>query len=170
MTNRVEAVRVPTICALNGSIYGGATDLALACDFRIGVFGMRFVMPAGRLGVHYYPSGLQRYVTRLGLGPAKKLFLTAEPLDVDEMLRVGFLDEVVTPEELDARVDELANRIAGNAPLSLRGMKRALNDIVRGELDHDRIRESRAACENSEDVAEGIAAWSERRTPMFKGR
>src|ERR1700690_2371457 len=72
-----EALRVPTIAALQGSVYGGATDLALACDFRIGVEGMRMLMPAARLGIVYYPSGIERYVSRLGVAAAKRLFLTA---------------------------------------------------------------------------------------------
>src|SRR6516225_10410333 len=65
--DRLEALRVPTIAALNGSVYGGATDLALACDFRIGVEGMQLLMPAARLGIVYYASGIRRYVTRLGV-------------------------------------------------------------------------------------------------------
>ena len=89
-TNQLENLRVPTICALNGPVYGGATDLALACDFRIGVAGMEMFMPAARLGLHYYPSGLRRYVSRLGLAAAKKLFLTAARIDGDEMLRIGY--------------------------------------------------------------------------------
>jgi hypothetical protein len=60
----LEALPVPTIVRLHGSVYGGATDLALACDFRVGVQGMELRMPAARLGLHYYPSGLRRYVSR----------------------------------------------------------------------------------------------------------
>ena len=83
--DRLEGLRVPTIAALNGSVYGGSTDLALACDFRIGVEGMKLVMPAARLGIVYYPSGIERYVTRLGVAAAKRLFLTAQPIDTAEI-------------------------------------------------------------------------------------
>src|SRR6185312_2010825 len=93
--DRLEALRTPTIAALNGSVYGGSTDLALACDFRIGVEGMRMHMPAARLGIIYYPSGIERYVSRLGIAAAKKLFLTAQPIDTAELLRIGYLDEAV---------------------------------------------------------------------------
>src|ERR1700722_10493757 len=95
VVNRLEGLRVPTIAALQGSVYGGATDLALACDFRIGVAGMRMLMPAARLGIIYYPSGIERYVSRLGVAAAKRLFLTAEPIEAEEMRRIGYLDEVV---------------------------------------------------------------------------
>ena len=73
MVNALETMPTPTIASINGGTYGGATDLALACDFRIGVEGMRMFMPAARLGIVYYQSGLRRYVTRLGLNAAKRL-------------------------------------------------------------------------------------------------
>src|SRR5437867_1513155 len=117
MVDRLEALRVPTIAALNGSVYGGATDLALACDFRIGVEGMRLLMPAARLGIVYYESGIRRYVTRLGVAAAKKLFMTAQPIEAAEMLRIGYLDEIVAPDDLPARAHALASILSSNAPL-----------------------------------------------------
>ena len=81
VVNRLEDLGVPTICRLNGGVYGGSTDLALACDFRIGVDSCEMFMPAARLGLHYYKSGIKRYVSRLGVDNAKKLFLTAQKID-----------------------------------------------------------------------------------------
>src|SRR3954447_16641034 len=126
----LEGLRVPTIAALNGSVYGGATDLALACDFRIGVEGMRMHMPAARLGIIYYPSGIERYVSRLGIAAAKKLFLTAQPIDTAELLRIGYLDEAVPSEELPVRIDALATALAASAPLAVAGLKRAINETA----------------------------------------
>ena len=80
VVNRLEDLGVPTICRLNGGVYGGSTDLALACDFRIGVDTAEMFMPAARLGLHYYKSGIERYVSRLGVDNAKKLFLTAQKI------------------------------------------------------------------------------------------
>lgn len=170
MVDQLEDLRVPTICALNGSVYGGATDLALACDFRIGVEGMELGMPASRLGVHYYLSGMRRYVTRLGLGAAKRLFLTGVPMSAGRLLEIGYLDEVVPVGELAARVEALATLLASRAPLAVQGMKRALNAIARGnpsavEVDADVLR-----CMRSEDLVEGLAAWKEKRAPLFRGR
>ena len=108
MVDRLETLRIPTIAALNGSVNGGATDLALACDFRIGVEGMRLLMPAARLGIVYYASGIRRYVTRLGVAATKKLFLAAQPIDAAEMLRIGYLDEVVAADDLISRAEALA--------------------------------------------------------------
>ena len=170
VADALENCPVPTICALNGSVYGGATDLALACDFRIGVLGSVCLMPAGKLGVHYYLSGLQRYVTRLGLAAAKRLFMTARPIDTQEMLRIGYLDDAVDPAELGSKVDELADILASNAPLSLRNMKRALNEIARNDVDMEAFAAGYKACAESEDLAEGLAAWKARRPPEFSGR
>jgi enoyl-CoA hydratase/carnithine racemase len=170
MVDRLEALRVPTIAALNGSVYGGATDLALACDFRIGVDGMRLVMPAARLGIVYYASGIRRYVTRLGVAAAKRLFLTAQPIDAAELLRIGYLDEIVPTAELMARTEALAATLAMNAPLAVTGLKRAINEAAAGALDRAALSAVRARCVASADHAEGVRAWTEKRTPMFSGR
>jgi enoyl-CoA hydratase/carnithine racemase len=165
----LEALPLPTIARLNGSVFGGATDLALACDFRIGVHALELRMPAARLGLHYYASGLQRYVSRLGLAAAKRLFLLAETVAADELLRIGYLNALVTAERLDAEVDAIAAALAANAPLAVRGMKQSLNEIARGEVDLPRLREREALCAASADLREGLAAFSARRDPVFSG-
>ena len=165
----LEALPLPTIARLNGSVFGGATDLALACDFRVGVQGMELRMPAARLGLHYYASGLQRYVTRLGLAAAKRLFLLAPTMPADELLRIGYLDALVPAAQLDAEVDALATALAANAPLAVRGMKQSLNEIARGAFDTMRLREREARCAASADLREGLAAFSARRDPVFSG-
>ncbi|HEY8622272.1 MAG TPA: enoyl-CoA hydratase/isomerase family protein, partial [Casimicrobiaceae bacterium] len=89
MANAVEAARPVTIAIVHGGAYGGGTDLALACDFRIGTHAAEMFMPAARLGLHYYRGGLERYVTRLGLDTAKRLFMTAERIDAQAMRACG---------------------------------------------------------------------------------
>jgi enoyl-CoA hydratase/carnithine racemase len=169
VVDRLEALRVPTIAALQGSVYGGATDLALACDFRIGVSGMRMLMPAARLGIVYYPSGIERYVSRLGVAAAKRLFLSAEPIEAEEMRRIGYLDAIVTPDDLPARVDALAATLAANAPLALAGLKQAINGVAAGRLDRAALGAARARAADSADHAEALKAWSEKRKPVFTG-
>jgi enoyl-CoA hydratase/carnithine racemase len=97
VVDAVEEARPVCIAVLHGSVYGGATDLALACDFRIGAEGIDMFMPAARLGLHYYRSGLERYVARLGLDNAKRLFLTAEKLNARQMKEIGFLTHWLRP-------------------------------------------------------------------------
>lgn len=169
MVDRLEALRVPTIAALNGGVYGGSTDLALACDFRIGVPGARMFMPAARLGIVYYPSGLDRYVTRLGLAAAKRLFLTAEPLETDDLLKIGYLDEVVPADQLMARAEALAATITANAPLAVAATKKALNQIAARRLDLEELKTARKTCAASADHREGLKAWAEKRKPVFRG-
>ncbi len=169
MTDRLERVRPPTIAAMNGGVYGGSTDLALACDFRIGVTGMSMFMPAAKLGLHYYPGGMQRYISRLGVDTAKRLFLLAERLDAAELLRIGFLTELVAPEALAETVAARAATLAANAPLAVQGMKTALNDIARGDADLSEIADRAATVAASADLREGRAAWMEKRAPRFVG-
>jgi enoyl-CoA hydratase/carnithine racemase len=166
----LEALPLPTVARINGSVYGGATDLALACDFRIGVQGMELRMPAARLGLHYYPSGLQRCVSRLGLAAAKRLFLLAPTLGAEELLRIGYLDAALPPAALDAHVDALVSELLAGAPLAVTGMKQSLNEIARGDIQTGRMREREAACAASSDLHEGLVAFSERRAPRFSGR
>ena len=85
----LEALRPISVCTLNGSVYGGATDIVLACDLRIGLVGSDFRMPAAALGLHYYPSGLRRYVSRLGLNGAKRAFLTAQAMTIESLGTAG---------------------------------------------------------------------------------
>lgn len=169
LTDELENARPVTIAHLNGPAYGGATDMALACDFRIAVDSARMFMPAATIGLQYYPHGLRRWVTRLGLGAAKRLFLTAETIDAREMLRIGFLDRIEPAGKLDAAVNELARLLAAMPPRVMEGTKKMLNDVARQEFDakagqalHDRSLASR-------DMKEALAARSEKRSPTFTG-
>ncbi len=165
----IEQARPVTIAAINGGVYGGGTDLSLACDFRIGVPSANMFMPAAKLGLHFYPGGMVRYITRLGLNHAKKLFLTCEKIESDEMLSIGFLTEIVAPELLMTRVDALSEQLAGMAPLALLGIKKHLNLIARSQLDDSEIRRAVAIAEKSNDMKEGALAWKEKRSAKFNG-
>ncbi|MET0443035.1 MAG: enoyl-CoA hydratase/isomerase family protein [Pseudorhodoplanes sp.] len=167
VANRLEDLGVPTICRLNGGVYGGSTDLALACDFRIAVDTAEMFMPAARLGLHYYTSGIRRYVSRLGLDNAKMLFLTAQKITAPEMLRIGYLTAVVPEEALDEEVDRLAAVLAGNAPVAMRGMKQAINEFARGKLDVPASDQRHRDSLRGTEIKEGVKAFAEKRPPRF---
>jgi enoyl-CoA hydratase len=167
VVNRLEELAVPTICRLNGGVYGGATDLALACDFRIGIDSGEMFMPAARLGLHYYNSGIKRYVSRLGVDNAKRLFLTAEKIAAPEMLRIGYLTAMVPAEALDQEVDRLAAILAGNAPAAMRGMKRTINEFARGALDEEAADRRHRDSMRGAEIKEGVRAFAEKRPPKF---
>ncbi len=154
MLDHIERVRVPTICALNGSVYGGGTDLAISCDFRIGVRGSRMFMPAAKFGLHYYPGGLRRFVTRLGPAATKKIFLTGQSLDAEEMLRIGYLTDLVDPDLLRDKVLSYVDAIAECEPVAVASMKRHIDALAHGALTED---EGRAAYEASLRSPETLA-------------
>jgi len=170
VVDALEEARPVTIALIHGGVYGGATDFALACDFRLGVPGVEMFMPAARLGLHFYQRGLERYVSRLGLDNAKRLFLTAEKIGADEMKAIGFLTQLVEATELEPAAARLATTCAGMAPIALLGMKRHLNRIGRGALNVAELQEDMRRAIDSEDLREGQAAWSEKRAPRFTGR
>jgi len=167
VADALASCRVPSIAALQGSVYGGAADLALACDFRVGVEGMHLTVPPARLGIPFYASGVQRLVSRLSLPTARRILLGCETLDSAALLAAGFLDEIVPAAELEARVGERARRLAANAPLAMEAMKRMLNEAASGRLDREQAARSLAECLVSRDHREGLAAWNEQREPHF---
>src|SRR3954454_6491354 len=167
IVDRLEDLAVPTICRLNGGVYGGSTDLALACDFRIGVDDCEMFMPAARLGLHYYKGGIARYVSRLGADNARRLFLTAEKINAPEMLRIGYLTAMVPMESLDEEVDRLATILAANAPVAMRGMKRTINEFSRGSLDEAAADQRARDSMRSAEINEGIKAFADKRPPKF---
>ena len=163
-------LRPVTICALNGSVYGGATDVVLACDLRIGLQGIEWRMPATALGLHYYPSGLQRYVNLFGLAATKRAFLTARPFTAHQLDALGLFEALVGPDDWAQTLHTLVLDILALAPLAVQETKKSLNDIAAGTLDETRLREREQMTTRSADFAEGRAAFAERRKPVFVGR
>jgi len=165
-----ENARPITVARIQGGVYGGATDLALACDFRLGTAACEMFVPAAKLGLHFYRGGLERYVTRLGLGLAKRVLLAGETLDAAAMQDCGFLDRLLpNATALDAATSALIEQLLAMAPLALLGMKKHLNAIARGTLDLTDLQADVAQSAASADLAEGVAAWRARRAPRFTG-
>ena len=170
ITDRLAHLRMPTLCALNGSAYGGGAELALCCDFRIGSPEMQVSVPAARLGLCYPVGGLGRYVRRLGLGAASRILLANEALAGDELYRIGYLTHLTDRERIAAEADALAARLADLAPLAVQGMKRIMLATAAGDVDVEEAERLIARAATSEDVREGLRAALERREPRFLGR
>ena len=168
--DRIETAHPVTVAVVEGGVYGGGTDLALACDFRVGSTAANMFMPATRLGLHFYPGGLRRYVTRLGLDQAKRLFLTAEKLDASQMHQIGFLTSLTDADTITSTVDSLVQTLTNMAPMALLGVKSHLNRIANGDLDIPAIEALVRKTEQSADLQEGASAWRDKRAPRFTGR
>ena len=168
LSDELEHLRCPTICALNGGVYGGAIDLALACDFRIGVTGCQLLMPAARIGLHYYPKGIRRYVSRLGMAVSKRLLLFAESFKGEALLEIGFLDEIHSAENFSDRVNELAAAIQGHAPLAVEGMKHAINLYANAHVDDAAVQASFQKALASPDFKAGGQSIRSKTPPGFK--
>jgi len=162
LLDAIEQFPLPTIAALNGGVYGGATDLALACDIRIGVPAARMFMPAARFGLHYYPGGLRRYVAALGLAQAKRIFLTGQTLRAQEMLRIGFLTELVPAARLNATVTDYVAAIEACEPVVVQSMKRQLNAIAAGDSARAHSRKEYEASLRSAELRRRLAALSQK--------
>jgi enoyl-CoA hydratase len=169
-TDKLAATRVPTICALNGNVFGGGVELALSCDFRVGVVGSRMRVPAAEIGLCYPVSGINRYVERLGVNVAKRILVAAETFSSEDMLTIGFLERVVPAAELQATCAEMADNICGLAPLAVQAMKQILQQAASGDIDLEAATKLSQICAVSDDLQEGFAAQKERRAPVFTGR
>lgn len=165
--DRLENMRQPTIAALNGGVYGAGFDLALACDFRFGVKGMKANIPAGRLGIYYPPDGIERVVNRLGPEVARRLFLAADSFGELDLLQCRFLTAIVSLDKLSERTIVAAHHIASLAPTAVQGMKQAILEAEHQKLDTAVSIAKMLASFSSDEHKEGLAALKEKRPPKF---
>ena len=165
----------PAVAALNGHALGGGLELALTCDIRLAATEAKMGMPPAKLGLIYSHTGLRRFVEACGAANTAELFYTATNVDAGRGLEMGLVGHVVDAADLDDRAVEMAAAIAAGAPLSLSGNKRILR-VLRAEaaaLAPDVEQELialRESCFASEDFAEGVRAFGEKRTPRWQGR
>ena len=173
----IEAVAAhpwPTVAAINGHCLGGGLELAMTCDLRICAAGARLGMPPAKLGLVYSHTGLRKFLDTLGLARTKELFLTGRNFSAERAERIGLVHEVVDDDGFEDAAVELAAEIAGNAPLSMRGNKRAIEVLnsnpVLSEQQEGSLIALRESCFSSEDLREGIEAFTEKRKPHWRGQ
>ena len=162
----------PLIAMIQGFCIGGGLATALSADIRFATPDSTFGIPAAKLGLGYEYEGLRRLCDLVGPSRAKDIMFSARFMDAEEALRIGLINYLVPADELEASVRDYAARIAGNAPLTVKAAKAAINEAMK-DPDHrklDAVREQIDACFNSEDYREGRKAFMEKRKPEFRGR
>jgi len=164
----------PTVAAINGHCLGGGLELAITCDLRLCAAGAKLGMPPAKLGLVYGHTGLRRFLDTVGLARTKELFMTGRNFEARRAEQIGLVHEVFEAEEFEDAAVEAASRIAANAPLSMRGNKRAIEvlnqNAVLSEQQEASLIALRESCFASEDFREGIAAFAEKRKPRWRGR
>jgi enoyl-CoA hydratase/carnithine racemase len=171
----LDACNVPIVAALTGHTIGGGLELALACDLRVAADDISLGMPPARLGLVYSHTGLRRFLDVIGSSRTRELFLLGRYIDAPTALQWGLVNAVATPNELPATGLDWATTLAGNAPLSVRGNKQVLRELLAVEAALDPEVEAelialREACFLSEDFREGVRAFAEKRPPRWQGR
>jgi len=161
----------PTIAAIAGFCIGGGFGLAQVCDFRVAERGAEFGIPAARLGIVYGRRECQWLLALVGLARAKEILFTGARFGAERAARIGFVDRIVERDPL-AAAQAFATEMGDSAPLSVAGGKLTLNALAAGDADaqQEGIDALFRAAMDSEDYREGIRAFADKRTPLFRGR
>jgi enoyl-CoA hydratase/carnithine racemase len=170
----LEAFPHPTLAALSGHTIGGGLELALACDLRVATEEIKLGMPPAKLGLVYSHTGLRRFIDTIGAPRTRELFLLGRYIDAATALGWGLVNRVAAVDQLESLSLELAEEMAGNAPLSQRGNKRVMNALLQaqGRLAEEveiELMELRRASFASHDLQEGMKAFADRRPPQWRG-
>jgi enoyl-CoA hydratase len=170
--NTIDSFPKPVIAMINGFCLGGGNELALACDIRTTNEKARFSQPEINLGIMCGGGGTQRLARLIGEGRAMELVLSGDMIDAETALKFGLVNHVWPAGELEPKTMELANKIAEKAPIALQLTKEAVKFASRSNLDEGLRREVDlfALCFATEDKKEGVAAFLEKRKPVFKGK
>ena len=140
LCDSIQSFPLPTVCALNGSAYGGGVEIACACDFRISVPNIEIMVPPAKIGIHYHPVGIKRFLNILGTSITKRLLLTAAKISAIELRGVGFFDQIINDGE---NVIEKAHRFIEQckelSSEAMGGMKLSINDILMNTMDKKTI-------------------------------
>jgi methylmalonyl-CoA decarboxylase len=169
----VKLCPCPVIAMVHGSVWGGATDVALSCDMIIGDETSSFAITSANIGLAYNTSGLLQFMRRLPLNLVKEMFFTAAPFPAQKALSVGILNHLRPADQLEAYTMEIAGLIVKKAPMAIAAIKEQLRLLTKAHPlspeSFERIQDLRQKVHQSADYREGVTAFLEKRKPVFKG-
>jgi enoyl-CoA hydratase/carnithine racemase len=170
----VERFPFPTLAAINGHALGGGLELAVTCDLRLAAAGTKLGMPPGKLGLIYSHTGIQKFLDTVGPARTRELFFTGRNVTAERAEQIGLVHEAVSRDEVEQHAVDLAAEIAGNAPLSLKGNKRIITELLTFPRLSDKLEreviELRLSSFRTADFREGVKAFGEKRKPRWQGR
>ena len=140
LCDSIQNFPLPTVCALNGSAYGGGVEIACACDFRISVPNVEVMVPPAKIGIHYHPVGIKRFLNILGTSITKRLLLTATKISATELRDVGFFDQIINDgENVIEKAHSFIQQCKELSSEAVEGMKLSIKDIVMDTIDKKTI-------------------------------
>ncbi len=174
LLRKLQNVPCPVIAQIEGSVWGGACELALTCDILIGTPKTSFAITPAKIGVPYNTSGIMRVINSVSVNIAKEMFFTAQPISAEHAYQLGILNHFVEVEDLEDFVNKVAKNICNNSPLSIRVIKEQIQVISKSQPisinDSERIDQVRTQAYHSQDYLEGKKAFEEHRKPHFTGK
>jgi len=170
----VENFHTPIIAMIEGTVWGGACELAFTCDILIGEPNVTFAITPAKIGVPYNSNGILHFINMLGMSAVKEMFFTAKPVSAEKAERLGLLNHVIPVEKLEAFTYEFVNEMIKNSPLAISVIKEQLNILGKAHpltpAAFERISQLRKTVYQSDDYKEGINAFMEKRKPKFSGK
>jgi methylmalonyl-CoA decarboxylase len=171
LIREIENFPAPVIAMVGGGVWGGACELAMACDLVVAAKGATFAITPAKLGVPYNLTGLLNFMNAVSLHVVKEMAFTAKPIGAERAERLGIINHVLPHDELEAFTYALAEQISLNSPLSIEVMKEEFNNLASAHVltpeMFERIQGLRRRVYSSKDYHEGIRAFLEKRTPRF---
>jgi methylmalonyl-CoA decarboxylase len=174
LVRAIEELPAPVIAMIEGGVWGGACEVAFACDLIIAAPSATFAVTPARLGIPYNVSGMLTFLNACSLRIVKEMAFRAKPISAERAESLGIINHIVAVEELEPFTYELARDIAENAPLSISVMKEQLRMLAGAHpmspRRFERVQGLRRIVYDSDDYAEGIRAFKEKRRPKFSGQ